>query len=458
MTQQGIGRFLSWKVFSRNRKTAQLLKVASTLRKWGQKDRELIGALLAAGANANARDAWGKSAMDYAQRADNKWVMKLLLEHGADPVEKKNSAATEQVEPEPIRVVNDVEDGADDLVSRLTFFPLGFVEKSDDPIMGELAIGNLFAVQCAVQMALSSLGKREQADDLLKAIGVRFGTGLADPIVMQVAQNLPKYAESFDALRESGVGTVEATVSSIATTFDSFLGQRGGTEDTSLQLVALMTQSCTEAIKATMTFIDEHFQSEPEQSTDANKASEEASLDDWLGERLRNSSASDTERVELILRHAQGAREFLRIATENGFSVQSEDSFGLKLAGPNSVLIFTVLSSKGANEIFTLSIKEGTQAVETLVNEGKLRPKKVMLRLDENESAQPKIEAPRVCSTEGTNPLRLAVLANDIEAVRIFLEAGWGTSAENENVSLVSLAEENGYDNVATLIKEWSPK
>lgn len=160
----------------------------------------------------------------------------------------------------------------------------------------------------------------------------------------------------------------------------------------------------------------------------------------------------------MILRHAKGAREFLRIATANGFHVESEDSFGLKLAGPNSVLIFTVLASKGADEIFTLSIKEGEQSVQTLVNNGKLRSKIATLRHDENEGVQRQEKTQRRSSAKDTNPLRLAVLANDIEAVKSFLEAGWSDNTEIDIDSLASLAVESGRENIATLIKEWPTK
>lgn len=284
MMDKSIWRFFSWKSFSRNRKTAQFLSVAKTLRKWGQKDREQIVALLSAGADVNARDSWGKSAMFYAQRADNKWVIKLLLEHGAHPLERAPAAAARKPDAEPVISLDGFAGETDDLVYKLSLFPRGFVETSKDATMAELAIGNLFAVQCAVQIALGNLGKIEHAENLLKAVGVRFATGLADPVVHQVARSLPKYAESFDTLSLSGVETLKATMSAIATTFEDYLRNAGVSDDKSLPLTTLMIQSCTDAIKTTVALIDEHYRNQPNEPIDGNNVSEPPSSNNWLDE------------------------------------------------------------------------------------------------------------------------------------------------------------------------------
>lgn len=388
MKEKGIGQYLWWNFSSKKSKTKRLLEVASGLRKWGQTDRQMISDLLAAGADVNARDGIGNSALDYARKVDNRLVEDILLEHVAREREPKHTVSKRGFEPKPKRPaaesikpesVNVASDGSaswpPELVEKLTTFPVGFMEETDEATFYELGISNLFAVQCAVQIALNDLARNERTDELLKAIGARFGTGLAEPAALQAAANLPKYCEEHDNLRKKGVEPTEALMTAIATTFERNLDRIGIPQDNALQFTALAIQACTDAVKITITVLQEHFQNAPQTAASPNPEPEQTSQTDWLSEKLQDSNASDTDRVELMLRHAAGAREFLRLATQNGFSVQSEDNFGLRLAGPSSELIFTVLASRGEDEIFTLSIKEGNEPVQTLVDEGRLRPR-----------------------------------------------------------------------------------
>ena len=75
--------------------------------------------------------------------------------------------------------------------------------------------------------------------------------------------------------------------------------------------------------------------------------------------------------VKKLIRRSGGAREFVDLALQSGFVVESEDALGLCMVGHDCRLILGVLASRGPDSIWNLQHKGGGKPVVALVCEGR---------------------------------------------------------------------------------------
>ena len=77
------------------------------------------------------------------------------------------------------------------------------------------------------------------------------------------------------------------------------------------------------------------------------------------------------DEVKQIIRQCSGARDFVKRATEAGFTIVGEDYMGLTMEGEDCKFILTVLASYGPDKIHSLVFKDGDKPSFTLINEGR---------------------------------------------------------------------------------------
>jgi len=82
--------------------------------------------------------------------------------------------------------------------------------------------------------------------------------------------------------------------------------------------------------------------------------------------------------VKRLIRQSGGAREFIALASQSGFAVESEDGLGLYMVGHDCRIVLSVLASRGSDRIWSLlhsSLlhrgKKTPSLTLTLINEGR---------------------------------------------------------------------------------------
>lgn len=448
-----------------------MFAIARELTKHSYENLEQFEALLEGGADVNAVDDEGLTAMDHATRANNRGFKAILTKHGSRPSTPesikslRSKGSVESPDADGSDLMDDDESDLDmptqsefnqrSLAAKIAYFPRGFTHEFDTAHIQEVGIAALFTAQCGVQIGLGPSVPAEYVDELLRDLGTEFGLGLDPEVAPRVGNHLVKYAAAHDALRHSGAEAVEAIVNGIGEVYVEHIEQMGVPEESIVDLLEFAIKSCTETMQQTLRLISEHDEP-PVPDTESSSAFSIVgdAQSEWLDRQLSDPKFSDSERVTTMLRHCDGARGFVRLASTYGFSVEGEDAFGVAMSGPNSKLRFTVLASRGADTIHTLSIKEGESAVQTLVDNGELAARVAILKLDEPETELPMRE-PKPQPTNDNNPLVLAVHAGDLDAVKAFLAQGWSTSAPYKDGSLIRYANDNQLHDIAAALDDW---
>lgn len=261
-----------WDAARLSRRDHRLRAAVLSAGRWGGEAPARVQQALGRGGDPNSRDANGYTPLHYAVRQGSFRVIKLLLEHGADPRAEgpngllpidmssdervtrllpSDDAHSESVPVQPRPTPRE-------LAAELIVLPHSlFQDGLTDELSVELGTTNLFVLQALAEPTARATRGAEQAAELARAVGETFAEGVSEYVSQRVAERLLVYGAEVE--KESVAGQrdqLEPLVRASTRVFEARLDELGHTNEEVVELVGTMLKLFTNTGKVTVGLIN----------------------------------------------------------------------------------------------------------------------------------------------------------------------------------------------------------